>query len=165
MNIQQLNSSLLKNQKIDSDEALQILVDFYEQTLIFLNKDLNNNNEDPWLISEDMIKISSYMTTVGMAKSIAEMLLENLLSLADEEWRKNQTADYKLSSKSSTNHQINLRGRNEIRLSSLISKNLTALYFDMNRKFDAIKMLASNLKFGIEKGLIDCQIKKTLKKD
>lgn len=165
MNIQQLNNSLLKNQKIDSDEALQVLVDFYEQSLIFLDNDLNNDNEDPWLISEDMMKISSYMTTVGMAKSIAEAMLENRLSLADEDWRKNQTTDYKLSSKSSTNHQVNLRGLNEIHLFSLISKNLISLYFDMNRKFDAIKMLGSNLKFGIEKGLIDCQIKKTLKKD
>jgi len=163
MTLAQLNSNILRGIHTESEDALEVLVNFYEETLAFLDNDLSNNTEDPWLISDDMVKIASYMTTVGMAKSIAEATLENLMSLADEDWRKNRTNDYKLSSKSSTNHQVNLKGLTEIHQISLVSKCLTALYFDMNRKFDAIKMLGSNLKFGIEKGLINCEIKKTLK--
>jgi precorrin-6B methylase 1 len=58
--------------------------------------------------------IAAYITTIGMAKSIAKSVLENKLSVADEKWRKTDLSDYKQSSKSSTIHMNNLRGLTEL---------------------------------------------------
>lgn len=152
MTLHEAHHNISKGIKVNSIEVLAILVDVYEQSLDFLDS-LHNNTELVRFISEDLMKIGNYMPTLGMAKSVAETLLENQLSITDENWRKTNLADYKQSSKSSTTHQINLRGNNEIMSYSLISKSLISLYFDMNTKFKCLQTIGANYKFEIENGL------------
>lgn len=160
INLNKINHQLTHNQKIDPILVLETLVEVYEGGMIFME---NLHNNDEWIryISEDLTLIGNYMPTIGMAKSIADALLEKMLSKSDEKWRKNELADYKQSSKSSTTHQINLRGLEDNHIFSLISKELTTLYFDMNRKFDILKTVGSNRKFELEKGVDSCDFKHT----
>jgi len=152
MNLLKIHSQITSGVIVDHIEVLEALVSVYQEGLEFMHN-LYNNDENLAFLSNDMMKLGNYIPTIGLAKSLADAVLENKLSNSDEKWRKGDLADYKQSSKSSTTHQINLRGKNDNYPFYLVSKSLTTLYFDMNTKFKALQTIGSNLKFEIEKGL------------
>jgi hypothetical protein len=159
-----INKELLSGRSLDDEsfkvEVLETLISIFEDASNFNETVLNNSDTDLDYISEDEMKIASYITTLGMAKSIAKVALENKMSVADERWRKTNLSDYKQSSKSSTIHLSNLKGLAEVMPFNQIASLLETLYYDFNRKFEALRAVASNRKFEIEKGLIDYTIRK-----
>lgn len=161
MTLIEIHNQVTRGVLINTVDVLETLVKTYEEGLEFM-QDLHNNGENLQFLSEDMMKLGNYIPTIGLARALAEGVLENKLSLSDEEWRKNNLADYKQSSKSSTTHQINLRGKNDNMPFSIVSKSLTSLYFDMNTKFKCLQTIGSNLKFEIEKGLANYTINRTI---
>lgn len=156
----EINELILSKKNVAKEAVLESLVIFYKGAVEFSEKTLNNDTEALNFITEDMARLGQYIPTVGLAKAIAKSVLENRLSNSDYKWRKNNLPDYKQSSKSSTTHQINLRGMDENHPFTLISELLTSLYFDMNTKFKALQSVAANLKFGIEHELWSPVIKK-----
>lgn len=161
--INKAHKNLQTDEQIDTHETLLILEQAYTDGLNFLG-DLHDDGENLQFISEDMMKIGNYIATLGMATAMAESVLENKLSNTDKLWRSEKTADYKLSSKSSTTHQINLRGSNANHRYNLVAKGLKRLYDDLNTKFKCLQFVGSNLKFEIEKGLAIYTINRTIKK-
>lgn len=150
MSLFELNSRILRKEKIASEEVLTTLVDFYQEAIDFNENLLHNDLEALDCIVEDMAQLGQYITTIGTAKSIAKTIMENKLSNSDERWRLTNLADYKQSSKSSTTHQINLRGLDENKPYVLIFELINSLYYDMLNKNKNLQSQASTLKFGIE---------------
>ena len=161
-NMNQIHHQLKNDEDINSEEVLDILEDTYSEGLEFLNS-LHNNGENLQFISEDIMKIGNYIATLGTALSMAESILENKLSHFDKKLFKEDLAYYKLSSKSSTTHQINLRGHDENYRYNQVAKGLKRLYDDLNTKFKCLQFVGSNLKFEIEKGLAVYTINRTIK--
>lgn len=162
MTLKDISIKLLRKQDVTKENVLEILVKFYETAADFNENKLHNVGDNFECIIEDMRNLSIWISKVGLAKSLAEGVLENKLSKSDEHWRKTNLADYKQSSKSSTTHQINLRGKDENHPYSLVSKLLVNLYYDMNTKFKALQSISANLKFEIEKELLDYNIKRSI---
>jgi hypothetical protein len=161
--INKAHNNIKSDEIIDTHETLLILEKSYTDGLAFLSS-LHDDGENLQFISEDMMKIGNYIATLGMATAMAESVLENKLSNTDKLWRSERTSDYKLSSKSSTTHQINLRGSNSNHRYNLVSKGLRRLYDDLNTKFKCLQFVGSNLKFEIEKGLAVYTINRTISK-
>lgn len=166
MSLYEINNQLLRGKSLSdgdfSNNVLETLINIFEEAANYNEKVMHNSDSDLDYISADEMGIAAYITTVGMAKSIAKSVLENKLSVADENWRRNNLNDYKQSSKSSTIHMNNLRGLNEILPFNQISELLTTLYYDLNTKFKALQSIASNRKFEIEKGLVEYTIRKKI---
>jgi hypothetical protein len=166
MSLYEINNQLLRGKSLSdekfSTEVLETLINIFQEAANFNEKVMHNSDSDLDYISADEMGVAAYITTVGMAKSIAKSVLENKLSLADENWRKNDLNDYKQSSKSSTIHMNNLKGLTEIMPFNQISELLTTLYYDLNTKFKALQSVASNRKFEIEKGLVEYTIRKRI---
>jgi hypothetical protein len=161
MSLFELNSRLLRKEKVPSTVVLTTLVEFYEEAVDFNENHLHNDLEALDCIVEDMAHLGQYITTVGTAKSIAKTVMENKLSNSDEKWRLTNLADYKQSSKSSTTHQINLRGLDDNKPFVLIFELINSLYYDMLNKNKNLQSQASTLKFGIEHQLWQPVIRKS----
>ena len=162
LNLDQINAQLMSGVIFNTTDILTVLIKYYEEAIAF-NESLHDDSENLQFISEDLMKIGRYLPTIGKVKSTAKILLENNLSSVDEKWRKNNLADYKQSSKSSTTHQINLRGLNEIAPYALAYELISTIYLDLNTKFKSLQFVGSNLKFEIEKGLATYTINRTIK--
>lgn len=167
-NLHVVNNKLLKGVNLkDKDfqiEVVEVINEVIEECYNFLENDLHNSDTDLDWISSDLNKISSYISRIGMAKTVAKTVLEGFLSITDEKWRTENLNDYKQSSKSSTIHLHNLKGLPEVMPWSQASGLLETLYYDLNRKFEALRSIASNRKFEIEKGLIEYTIRKKIDK-
>ena len=168
MSLYEINNQLLRGKSLAdinfSNKVLETLINIFEEAANYNGKVMHNSDSDLDYISADEMGVAAYITTIGMAKSIAKAVLENKLSVADDKWRKTDLNDYKQSSKSSTIHMNNLRGLTEIMPFNQINELLTTLYYDLNTKFKALQSIASNRKFEIEKGLVDYTIRKRITK-
>ena len=153
MTLKEIGTRVSRGEKISDDTVLDALVAFYEELVDFNTITLHNDAEALDYITEDMANLGQFIPTVGIAKSIAETILDNKLSKSDYNWRKTEVADYKLSSKSSTIHSTNLKGLDCNKPFTMISRMLTNAYYDLNTKFKALQSVSANLKFGIENEL------------
>ena len=162
MEIQRIISRINRGEKVPNADILERLVGFYEYAVNFSENELYNNHENLEHMVHDMNKLASLISTINMAKSLAETVLDNQLAVADELWRRTNTADYKLSSKSSTIHSRNLRGREDIKPFTLIERLLVSLYYDVGKKIEVLQSACSTLKFEIDKGILDYTIRRKI---
>lgn len=162
MTLNQLNYNILRGVHVADEQALEVLVKTLEEGVSFNETALHNNHEYIHFLSEDLSKIAVYISTIGKAKALSDSILDRKLSTADSDWRMKDLAGYKLSSKSSTTHQINLRGKKDVHPFALVNKLLSNLYHDLNTKAKLLQSVSANVKFEIEKNITDYTIKRKI---
>jgi hypothetical protein len=164
MDLFQLNNKILKGVNLSDEtfcvQALEILIKEFENGVDFFKNTLNNSDIDLDFISADLSNITSYISTVSTAKTIAKTVFEMSQSVEDVKMYKEDLNYYKISTKSSTLHTANIKGRPNVSRWSQMYSLLEGLYNDLNRKFDALRSIGSNRRFEIEQGLIEYTIRK-----
>jgi hypothetical protein len=100
MSLHEINNQLLRGKSLAdgdfSNKVLETLINIFEEAANYNDKVMHNSDSDLDYISADEMGIAAFITTIGMAKSIAKSVLENKLSVADEKWRKTDLSDMAL---------------------------------------------------------------------